>query len=119
MTKEEVAFTLDCLEFIAAYGHRFLPLYEFDWVTGDWTFKRRAFKHHLMKEDLTIAASDSTAPRLGERKGNQKGSKISGPGNRFRRYLESARHIVHCLPAHYQATSVPEDIDPSVVLFRL
>ena len=121
MHQDEVAFILDCIEFIAAYGHRFLPLYQFDWVTGDWTFKNRAYKHHLMKEDLTFASSgfSSSCTRHRERGGIQKPTKISAPANRFRGYLESAHRIMLSFPECHQTMMVPEDIDPRMVLFRV
>ena len=121
MHKDEFAFILDCIEFVAAYGRRFLPLYHFNWVTGDWTFKNRALKYHFMKEDLTFGSSDfaSSCRRQRERDGNQKRLKISRPANRLRGYLESARRIVLRLPEYNQAMVVPEDIDPRMVLFRL
>ncbi|WP_221090087.1 aminotransferase class V-fold PLP-dependent enzyme [Deinococcus aquaedulcis] len=35
-TDEEVDFLLSALEFVAEYGERFVPLYDFDWTTGAW-----------------------------------------------------------------------------------
>jgi len=32
LSKEEFNFILAAIEFIALYGHRFLPLYKFDWI---------------------------------------------------------------------------------------
>ena len=29
---------VDAIEFVAEYGHRFLPLYSFDWKTGHWDY---------------------------------------------------------------------------------
>lgn len=40
MDDSEVGFIIDAVEFIAAHGHRFLPLYDFDLATGAWTHKR-------------------------------------------------------------------------------
>ncbi len=37
---DETAFILDAVEFIADYGYRFLPLYEFDHCSGVWSHKR-------------------------------------------------------------------------------
>ncbi|KAF0888119.1 hypothetical protein E2562_010822 [Oryza meyeriana var. granulata] len=34
LSEEEFEFILDAIEFIAAYGHRFLPLYKFDWKSS-------------------------------------------------------------------------------------
>ncbi|VAH43069.1 unnamed protein product [Triticum turgidum subsp. durum] len=35
LSKEEFKFILSAIEFIATYGHRFLSLYKFDWITGN------------------------------------------------------------------------------------
>jgi selenocysteine lyase/cysteine desulfurase len=35
----EVGFILDAIDFVAEWGHRFLPLYHFDMNTGAWTHK--------------------------------------------------------------------------------
>lgn len=35
---EEAEFVLDAVDFVASFGHRFLPLYTFDWKTGDWHY---------------------------------------------------------------------------------
>ncbi|GJM87797.1 hypothetical protein PR202_ga03790 [Eleusine coracana subsp. coracana] len=55
LSKEEFKFILAAIEFIASYGHRFVPLYKFDWITGNWTFKKEALKYLVMKEELALA----------------------------------------------------------------
>jgi len=40
MDDNEVGYILDAVEFIAEYGHRFLPQYDFDLHTGAWMHKR-------------------------------------------------------------------------------
>lgn len=47
MDEEEFEFILTAIEFIAIYGQRFLPLYNFDLENGSWRIK----KHKL--ETLT------------------------------------------------------------------
>lgn len=42
MDDAEVNFIIDAVEFIAEYGHRFLPVYNFDLATGAWTHKKIA-----------------------------------------------------------------------------
>ncbi|MCO5584010.1 hypothetical protein L7F22_037929 [Adiantum nelumboides] len=39
MTDKEVEYVLVAIEMVAKYGQCFLPLYDVDWKTGDWTFK--------------------------------------------------------------------------------
>ncbi|XP_071695194.1 uncharacterized protein [Rutidosis leptorrhynchoides] len=50
MSNEEFEFILSAIEFIAIYGHRFLPLYDFNWNTGSWTFKSTTFQETLLNE---------------------------------------------------------------------
>ncbi|EES03557.1 uncharacterized protein LOC8069826 [Sorghum bicolor] len=38
---QEAEFVLDAVAFVASFGHRFLPLYAFDWKTGDWHYDHR------------------------------------------------------------------------------
>lgn len=39
MSDDEADFILSAVEFVAAHGQRFLPCYDLDWSTGDWTCK--------------------------------------------------------------------------------
>ncbi|KAG1369979.1 putative cysteine desulfurase [Cocos nucifera] len=128
MSKEEFAFILAALDFIAMYGHRFLPLYQFDWVTGDWTFRKRVFKYHLMKEELALASLDFLVENgIGAKEGKagnleaggNESSKTTSVAQRFESYLESARSVALSLPENPHPSSVPEDIDPSLILFRI
>ncbi|CAM0882874.1 unnamed protein product [Alopecurus aequalis] len=34
----EAEFVLEAMDFVASFGHRFLPLYTFDWKSGDWCY---------------------------------------------------------------------------------
>ncbi|XP_078156509.1 uncharacterized protein LOC144552334 [Carex rostrata] len=94
MSKREFTFILSSIEFIATYGHRFLPLYSFDWVTGNWTYRNRSFKHHLLNEKNEMH-------------------------DRFENYLECATQIAMSLPESSASCGIPEDLDPSMILFRI
>jgi selenocysteine lyase/cysteine desulfurase len=37
--RDEVDFLLDAVAFVAEHGHRFVPLYAFDWRSGAWTWR--------------------------------------------------------------------------------
>jgi selenocysteine lyase/cysteine desulfurase len=39
LDREELDFLIKAIEFIAEYGHRFLSLYEFNLISGDWHYK--------------------------------------------------------------------------------
>ncbi|XWS41344.1 hypothetical protein CRYUN_Cryun17cG0073200 [Craigia yunnanensis] len=51
MSNEEFEYILVALEFVAIYAQRFLPLYHFNLRTGNWTFKKKALKDLVGKEN--------------------------------------------------------------------
>ncbi|KAH7680933.1 Cysteine desulfurase protein [Dioscorea alata] len=106
MSREEWAFVLASIEFIASYGHLFLPLYEFDWITGDWTFKKRMKKLEGLVE---LRASNSSRTTNGERKDRDV----------FMEYLFTAEDFALSLSGDVCPGFVPADIDPSLILFRI
>lgn len=108
---EEFRFILAAIDFVAAHGHRFLPLYNFDWATGNWTFRRRAVKHHLMMEDLLHD--------LGTSNTKTKRNKTAGDSNKFESYLEFATKVTLSLPETCDEQQVPDGIDPDIILFRV
>ncbi|CAN6357873.1 unnamed protein product [Urochloa humidicola] len=120
LSKEEFRFILAAIEFIASYGHRFLPLYKFDWITGDWTFRKQAIKYQIMKEELDLAtgidllvenAQSKVANKLEKKHSNQKN---------FESYIESAKRIALSLPdISHQVVSIPKGVDPDLVLFHI
>ncbi|GJN13596.1 hypothetical protein PR202_gb00317 [Eleusine coracana subsp. coracana] len=121
LSKEEFKFILAAIEFIASYGHRFLPLYKFDWITGNWTFKKEALKYLIMKEELALATGlDALAENdlfKDEAKFERKPRVIQ---NKFESYLENAKIIALSLPDINQPTvSVPKGVDPDLVLFHI
>jgi hypothetical protein len=123
MSPEELRFVLAAVDFVAAHGHRFLPFYAFDWATGNWSFRRRTFKHHAMRENLlrgsehhrrhaAVAADDS------KKKAAAAGDVV---GDKYESYLEIATRIASSLPDTYDelVSSVPKGIDPDIILFRV
>ncbi|XP_073013646.1 uncharacterized protein [Typha latifolia] len=121
---EEFEFILAAIELIATYGHRFLALYQFDWATGDWTFRKRAFKqHHMMNGNITLASSDLFSEKSKPTNANagRKGEKNSmeiDKAKRFESYLENAKMVALSLPNNYHS-SIPEGVDPSIIVFRI
>ncbi|KAK3139516.1 hypothetical protein QOZ80_5AG0384550 [Eleusine coracana subsp. coracana] len=99
LSKEEFKFILSAIEFIASYGHRFLSLYKFDWITGNWTFKKEAIKYLLMKEELALGTSLDTLTENVLFKDDAKiEKKHRAIQNKFENYLESAKIIALSLP---------------------
>ncbi|KAM0910088.1 hypothetical protein ACQ4PT_014387 [Festuca glaucescens] len=120
LSKEEFKFILSAVEFIAAYGHRFLPLYKFDWITGNWTFRKQAIKYHIMREELSLGAEPLKRPNY---KANHVANKVEKPhasNHKFQSYLESANKIALSLPdVNQQTLSIPKGVHPDLVLFHI
>jgi len=121
LSKEEFNFILAAIEFIALYGHRFIPLYKFDWITGDWTFRKQAIKYHIMKEELALATGTHLLAENGQPKVLDKLAKRPGVNHdKFESYLEHAEKIALSLPDIGQQTvSIPRGVDPDLVLFHI
>ncbi|XP_059659751.1 uncharacterized protein LOC132306385 [Cornus florida] len=124
MTVEEFEFILAALEFVAMYGQRFLVLYDFNWKTGNWTFKKKAFKeieaikqcrqefNNLLInralqaasfEDTEIIADNTTIEMI----------------HKYVSYLETAKRIAHSLPKFPPPRRIPKEIDINLVQFRV
>lgn len=119
LSKEEFKFIVSAIEFIAAYGHRFLPLYKFDWITGNWTFRKQAVKYHIMREELSLGTEPSKHQN-GQPKVADKLEKPEANHNKFESYMESAKKIALSLPdTNQQIVSIPKGVDPDLVLFHI
>lgn len=99
---------LDAVAFVASFGHRFLPLYTFDWETGDWHY------------DHSCAAARGLVPN----------NVVGNPGGRVKtdNGFQSYMAFAHCL-AESLATAcsglsstraarrIPKGVDPELVYF--
>ncbi len=56
MDDAEANYIIDTIEFVANYGHLFLPLYEFDLYSGSWTHERCG----PLDESLSLSAAIET-----------------------------------------------------------
>ncbi|KAK3136303.1 hypothetical protein QOZ80_5BG0431270 [Eleusine coracana subsp. coracana] len=121
LSKEEFKFILAAIEFIATYGYRFLPLYKFDWITGNWTFKKETIKYDIMKEELSLTTGLDVLTENYQSKDHAKTEKTPGAIQRkFDYYLESAKKIANSLPdTNKRTVSVPKGVDPDLVLFYI
>ena len=122
---KEAQFVLDAIEIVAEYGHRFLPLYHFDWKTGAWNF--------IHNENLKLTCTGALGDALRSCREkvarvllqcrplfNCSGSvsEISAPP--YADYLRVARDIAKALPDYRLSKySLPEDIDPRLVTFMV
>lgn len=105
MTDEEVEYVLAAIEMVAKYGQRFLPMYNFDWKTGDWTFKHS-------EQQLTLEEDDIQP--------NARHSDMEAQHRRFRHCMKLAKAVAHLLPKFPASREVPANIsDSGILLFRI
>ncbi|MEJ2383017.1 MAG: aminotransferase class V-fold PLP-dependent enzyme [Xanthomonadales bacterium] len=79
----EVGYILDAIDFVAAQGHRFLPLYNFDMRTGAWLHKSDSVELEGFSLDAALRCEGARARALsvGERT------------HLYRAYLDEAAHL--------------------------
>lgn len=119
LSKEEFKFILSAIEFIATYGHRFLPLYKFDWITGNWTFRKQAVKYHIMREELSLGI-EPLKQKNDQTKLADMMDKPAINHKKFQSYLESASKIALSMSdISNQIVSFPKGVDPDLVLFHI
>lgn len=140
LSRDEFRFVLSAIDFVAAHGHRFLPLYSYDWATGNWEFRRRTFKHHVMRKELlrdhrgrrrtsatTVVDADSDDDddeHYQNKKtaaADQQQAAAGLTADKYQSYLETATKIALSLPDTYHelVASVPKGLDPNIILFRV
>lgn len=125
MSKEEFEFILAAVEFIAIYGQRFLPLYDLNWRTGSWVFKKKAFKDLMNNttnaQSLVFSTSGNALQPITR---DIKCKKIEDKENtglvsKFASYLETATKIARFLPKFPPQRTVPDNIDIDLLYFRV
>jgi putative cell wall-binding protein len=117
LSNEEIKFILAAIDFIAEYGHRFLPLYKFDWITGDWTFQKQVIKQQLAVSANVFDLNETSLSKVADKpKCN-----IENNDMKFERYIESAKIFALSLPADIsqQIVGVPQGINTDMILFRI
>ncbi|MFQ5635119.1 MAG: aminotransferase class V-fold PLP-dependent enzyme [Gammaproteobacteria bacterium] len=99
MDDAEADYIIDAVDFIASFGYRFLPLYQFDLCSGSWTHERS----ELVTESLSLAAAieacgcESTALPVADRE------------RLYERYLREARERADELAADNTGEEVQLD----------
>ena len=131
MSHEEFEFILAAVEFLAIYGQRFLPLYNFNLRSGSWSLKKKAVEELLSKENKCNAhvlpvASAMHADTVNLNHHNSEKcenvnvmTKQTGSVNKFAAYLETAKYIASLLPKFPPQRRLPNDTDINLLHFRL
>jgi len=107
---QEAEFVLDAVDFVASFGHRFLPLYSFDWKTGDWQYDHGRARELLPNK---VGATPAAAASTGRNK----------TGCDYQDYMAYARELADFLHTACttldgsRATLVPKGLDPQLVYF--
>ncbi|KAJ7567587.1 hypothetical protein O6H91_02G154000 [Diphasiastrum complanatum] len=126
-SNEEFEYILSSIEFIAEHGHLFLPLYECDWKTGNWTnkLKKAGSKEMLCLDNENDAPSCTKSlvkifnPCKIEKMDED--SNVTYQAQRrkaYNKYMKAAKHIIKCLPTRSpHETAIPYPIDPHIVNF--
>ncbi|KAL2607800.1 hypothetical protein R1flu_026373 [Riccia fluitans] len=127
ITQEEFEFMLAAIEFIAEYGQRFLQLYDFDWKTGDWTFKEEC-KCIVERAEKQVASTRkqhwwSLRPESSEvascfvTQSNR--SLIRSLNPEKVSYFQLAECLVQLLPRDPAPKEIPHGLDPDLLTFRV
>ncbi|KAG9455299.1 hypothetical protein H6P81_008203 [Aristolochia fimbriata] len=129
MSIAEFEFILAAIEFIGIYGQRFLPLYHFNWKTGDWTPRKLGALIKKIPGDVDkLTTAFGRLMKLQQQKGSDQEAKTTnhnvndtaaGTERKYATYLETALILAKSLPKFPPSRPVPEDVDPSLILFRI
>ncbi|XVF14904.1 hypothetical protein REPUB_Repub09cG0100600 [Reevesia pubescens] len=132
MSNEEFEFILAALEFVAIYGQRFLPLYHFNLRTGSWTFKKKALKDLVGKENslgihvLPLATAFQAISMDPDPVPVPENDKIDAEKKnappvilKYATYLKTAKQIAALLPKFPSQRRLSEDIDLDLLPFRV
>jgi len=121
----EVRYLLDAIVFVADHGHRFLPLYAFDWRSGAWSWRQSEARGDGVATEVETAAETDADAFEPERWTALRGAETDLAEDR-RLYLAEARARADRLAeldargrrAADRLRDVPPEIDPSLVFFR-
>ncbi|KAF7030594.1 hypothetical protein CFC21_042108 [Triticum aestivum] len=110
----EAEFVLEAIDFVASFGHRFLPLYTFDWKSGDWLYNRtcgRVRPDNRPVADTTITSAAALESHSGEVKAEHD----------YQSYMAFARNLAESLLNtgldDTPARGIPKAIDQQLVYF--
>ncbi|XP_047318351.1 probable cysteine desulfurase [Impatiens glandulifera] len=125
MSNEEFEFILAAVEFIAVYGQRFLHMYHFNWKKGAWSIKKKVLRESLLTHHSSCKMCNLSTTNMAATTGNDgndqghSDEESSGVIRKYWSYLKSAKHIASLLPKFPPKRNIPEEIEPSLVPFRV
>jgi selenocysteine lyase/cysteine desulfurase len=125
--RAEVDFLLDAVQFVAEYGHRFVPLYAFDWRSGAWRWRGGVpgLPDASFEPERTSAASawDGLTPADWAALESSKRSCAEDYASALEEARDWAARLSAEAYAHLYTTAgggrdVPDEVDPELVFFR-
>ncbi|KAI3919517.1 hypothetical protein MKX01_018340 [Papaver californicum] len=127
ISNEEFNFILSAIEFISIYGNRFLPLYSFNWKTGQWTFRRKSVDNLMwdtqnltqLIDKLSLTSSMKPNDNCIRKCREYKSKNDIEVTESFTMYLDNVKRIADSLINHSHQRKVPVDIDPNLVYFAI
>ncbi|BBN08416.1 hypothetical protein MPTK1_4g11420 [Marchantia polymorpha subsp. ruderalis] len=126
MTTEEFEFLVAAIEFIAEYGQRYLQFYDFDWKTGNWTFREEFRKlievaeRYVFGKDKQHWWSGSDAPPSCFARPPLSTQALTGKlAPSLLSYLQLAQCIADFLPDQPPVRDMPQGLDPNLLTFRV
>ncbi|KAJ7534437.1 hypothetical protein O6H91_13G094600 [Diphasiastrum complanatum] len=127
-SNDEFEYIMSSIEFIAEHGQHFLPLYDFDWKTGNWTNKQKIVESKRMVsleiEDKALSNIKKVVKLINLHK-KEKMNKDGNFANQAQRrkayikYMQAAERIAKCLPPQSHQSAINYPIDPHIVNFRI
>jgi selenocysteine lyase/cysteine desulfurase len=96
---DEFEFLIAAVEFVATYGERFVPLYDFDWRSGAWKHKRETVSFPSLFDPLESPASVALEPPP------------------YGEYLRLAREIASRLESECER-EIPNGVPRELVFFK-
>ncbi|KAM5569981.1 hypothetical protein ABKV19_017155 [Rosa sericea] len=117
ISNDEFDFIVAALEFIAAYGQRFLPLYNFSFRReSNWIIKKKALQNLLRVGEKSNCHDKVKQGNINANDAEkQEGLLIS----KFASYFETARHIASLLPMFPVHRRLQQDMDINFLHFRV
>jgi selenocysteine lyase/cysteine desulfurase len=101
MDEIDAQYVIEAVNFVSTHGHRFLPLYDFDVRTGQWTHRgfKQTSESFSLHAALACSLYEDTAIPEGVRR------------VRYREYLRAALGIVESLPADLVNPALSMEVD--------
>ncbi|GAU42755.1 hypothetical protein TSUD_77920 [Trifolium subterraneum] len=118
MSEEDFEYILSAIEFVAVYGQRFFPLYNFNLRNGSWRMKTEKFEA-LHNEDNCKIPNNLLGKNLEEVNIDVGVKQENVAVRRNQSYFDVAKYIASSLPKFPPEGILQEGVDPKILYFRV